>query len=266
MSASQPNVWIMVPCKGRLAYLKKSLPTFSRQGAAGVCVVDYDCPEGCGDWVKEAPKGGGSRPIVEKVAGRPLFNKSAAHNLAAQRIIRENGEYLVFLDADTLIAGELVQWLTPRLRPDTFFIAGLDGTGKEAPGLVGLLVVHRDMFQRCGGYDEKFVGWGGEDIDLRLRLHVDMDLDFEEIPVSLFKTLEHSDELRTAHYSEKDPDRSNMLNYVRLVQGLRKRTGLTLNDLPPRADRLFRYIPTRVAPGPPPLARTDNPLPEIALP
>jgi hypothetical protein len=44
------SVAIITTCKGRLAFLKQTLPLMVATGFP-VTVVDYDCPEGTGDWV-----------------------------------------------------------------------------------------------------------------------------------------------------------------------------------------------------------------------
>ena len=41
--------------------------------------------------------------------------------------------------------------------------------GSDAPG-GGALVVHREAFERVGGYDEQFVGWGYEDSAMNIAL------------------------------------------------------------------------------------------------
>src|SRR5260370_11681104 len=40
-----PRLSVVVPCKGRLQHLRRSLPTFVAQPDSEVIVVDYDCPD-----------------------------------------------------------------------------------------------------------------------------------------------------------------------------------------------------------------------------
>lgn len=55
-----PLLTFVTTCRGRLAHLRRSLPTFVAQPDAEVVVVDYDCPERSGEWVEQTF--GSSRP------------------------------------------------------------------------------------------------------------------------------------------------------------------------------------------------------------
>src|ERR1700674_5706017 len=100
-----PQFSIITTCKGRLGDLKLSLPTFLAQDGAEVIVVDYDCPDGTSAYVAR------HHPEVRLVAisGRPKFNISHARNLGAAAAM---GEFLVFLDADVLVAGHFLAHLS----------------------------------------------------------------------------------------------------------------------------------------------------------
>lgn len=47
---------------------------------------------------------------------------------------------------------------------------GDEGKHSQRPGY-GLQLFSRSTFQKIGGYDENFVGWGGEDVDFLLRAY-----------------------------------------------------------------------------------------------
>ncbi|MET4575802.1 glycosyltransferase family 2 protein [Ottowia thiooxydans] len=119
------------------------------------------------------------------------FNKAWGLNVGARHC---NGTVIVFTDADLLIPGMLprsvehclrnTQMVKPYrqvldLSPETTALlrAG-DSTalqqmpatastrqmqGESAPLCGGAFAIRRDAFLKLGGWDERFVGWGGED-------------------------------------------------------------------------------------------------------
>jgi hypothetical protein len=81
--------------------------------------------------------------------------------------------------------------------------------------------VHREAFERVGGFDEGFVGWGGEDIELRLRLFLLGGVGFDDVPLSLVRPIPHGNDLRTKFYAESSIAASNSSNMQRIHQKLR---------------------------------------------
>jgi len=154
-----PKFSIVTTCKGRLGNLQQSLPTFVAQAAAEVVVVDYDCPEGTGRYVAEHYP----QVRVVAVADKAKFNSSHARNLGASEA---TGDFLVFLDADMVIAPGFVDYLAENMKPRSFGTFG----GGVANSARGGCVVERALFNLVGGYDEVLEGYGGEDLDLYTRL------------------------------------------------------------------------------------------------
>lgn len=241
------NLWLTVPCKGRLAFVEQSLPTFIRQPGVVCCLVDYDCPERCGDWAeashREAVRAG--RLVVVRAADRPLFNKSAAHNLGAQRALTDGATHVIFADADTLLAPGFSDWLQPRLDDRRFWIAALRPDGCDELSLFGLLVAPAAALRATHGYDERFEGWGSEDLDLRLRLRFSEKLEFGEIPLELLQGLRHADDLRTRFHVEKDWRASNRRNQLFMLRKLRIELGILPAVLTTFGPRLWCHPPRR---------------------
>lgn len=127
--------------------------------------------------------------LVEADSGGE-WNKPAAVNRAARKA---NGDTLVVADADCFTRPQALEsavaqarhhgWVVPhhrtrRLSPEgTVKVlagaeprsAGLDHGKGRVPDRVaaaggGLLVVRRECFETVGGMDERFAGWGWEDI------------------------------------------------------------------------------------------------------
>jgi glycosyltransferase involved in cell wall biosynthesis len=154
-----PKFSIVTTCKGRLRDLQQSLPTFVSQAAAEVVVVDYDCPGGTGRYVAEHYP----QVRVVAVADKAKFNSSHARNVGAAEA---TGDFLVFLDADMVIAPGFVDYLAENMKPRSYGTFG----GGVANSARGGCVVERALFNAVGGYDEVIEGYGGEDLDLYTRL------------------------------------------------------------------------------------------------
>jgi predicted glycosyltransferase involved in capsule biosynthesis len=170
-------------CKGRLAHLKQSLPALMATGME-VIVVDYDCPDHAGEWVTAT----WPQARVVSVSDRPRFNLSAARNLGAAVA---SHEWLVFLDADVIVAPSFMTVVEPLLRGGVFLIPE-----PRPPDLWGAIAVARRHFDAVGGYDEVFEGWGVEDVDFIERLLIG-GLQQAPFPGELLRAIEHGETERT---------------------------------------------------------------------
>jgi hypothetical protein len=224
---------VIVTCMGRLLHLRRTIDGVLAEHQGRYVLVDYSCPDRCGAWVKSThprlvEEG---RLLVARVPHERHFHKTKAWNVGAQLAARVQAEWLCFLDADTIVTKGFWPWLEAHASHGRFFIAGLSPDGKDVPPLVGVLVVRREDFERVGGFDESFRGWGCEDIDMRLRLAEHKSLRYGRIPVSFFSFLEHHDDLRTRFYPMPDIRQSEAINDAILRRKLRRRTGLDLEQL-----------------------------------
>lgn len=195
--ASAPRFTLVVTCKGRLAHLRQSLPLFMQQPDTRVVVVDYACPDGTGAFVEANFPAAQLVPVTD----RPYFNASAARNAGA-RLARS--PYLIFCDADTILAANFTALIEPLLTSDNFL------TFRSASGnsLGGSCVVSTRHFQQVRGFDEVFSGYGGEDLDFYWRLSRMGAQRFLCEPTDVIRALEHSPQLRSTHYEVKDIKRS----------------------------------------------------------
>ncbi|HEX9297816.1 MAG TPA: galactosyltransferase-related protein [Polyangiaceae bacterium] len=225
---------------GRLRFVQRTLPRAIEDPDIRYCLVDYSCPEGISDWVNkhyefEVQQ---NRVLVERVTGQKVFNKSRAHNIGARRALDAGVEYLCFMDADTLIEPGFWDFVRAQLRPERFLVAAPQDDGTPMPSLTGLLIVHGAAFERTGGFDEAFTGWGAEDIELRLRLYLEEGLDFAEIPLSLVRPIPHSNSLRARFHEDRNIERSNRRNLARIVHKLRTEWACRLERNPASAQEL----------------------------
>lgn len=186
---------IITVCTGRLHHLKQTLPVTVNQGADEIIVVDYDCPDGTGDWVNE------NFPKVKVVREHDPrgFCITRARNLGVKN---SSGEALVFVDADVILADKFLDWIRANIKVGHFCKPSRDGPSE----VKGTYCCLRSDFDAAGGYDEAIRGWGGEDIDLYLRLQL-TGLKQVIVPGKYLTEIKHSNDERITTYSEKDFDK-----------------------------------------------------------
>jgi hypothetical protein len=178
-------------CRGRLASLKESLPTFVAQPGTSCVVVDYECPQGTAAWVtKHFPQ-----VRVVHVTDSPRFELSRARNLGAEAA---DAPWLCFVDADVCLAPHFAATVVPLLEPRCFYQAE-----PRARELWGTCVVQRDDFRRIEGYDEVLQGWGAEDGDLYARLKM-IGTRLRTFPGELLTPVPHDESARVQYYEVKD--------------------------------------------------------------
>jgi len=178
-------------CKGRLAHLKQTLPRIVAQPDVSCVVVDYSCPDKTADWVAA------NFPQVRlvRVRGEEQFNLARARNLGAQAA---DAPWLGFFDADILLDADFASEVMPRLTAGFFYRAN-----PVTSQTWGSIVCHIDDFTAVGGYDETYVGWGGEDDDLIALLTL-AGKRVAGIPARLLDEIPHSDEQRVQFKQLKD--------------------------------------------------------------
>jgi glycosyltransferase involved in cell wall biosynthesis len=197
-------------CKGRLAHLKVTLPTLMALPDCEVVVVDYDCPQGAGDWVQS----NFPQAKVVRVADRPHFKAAEARN---RGVAAATAPWFFLVDADVAVAPTFIAAVAPLLRRGVFLqptplLHELNGT---------LVVASRDL-AAIDGYDEVFEGWGGEDVDVVKSLE-QTGRQADTFPAQLLTTIPHGDELRGRYHAISNPRDNYMVNslYRRVKTDLR---------------------------------------------
>jgi hypothetical protein len=162
-------------------------------------VVDYGCPDKAGRWVTELRSPRARAILMTPELTRythPHFNKPRALNAAASSVAKRTpGARLLLLDADTRVLRPL---------PGTTGCMMQIADPADGDDLLGVLGVELSDFLAVGGASPCLEGYGMEDLDLRLRLYLRRGLAWERFPAGSFSAIPHSDELRTAHYVEKN--------------------------------------------------------------
>ena len=195
---------IIITCMGRLDHLKQSLPLALGQANTNCIIVDYSCPDGCGDWVENNMPGA----QVVRVPGKKFFNTSIARNAGAKAGL---APWIFFLDADMLLDRLSIEELVlPELSEDCFFTFSIP---ENRPDISGQCICPRKDFEHIGGYDEVFQGWGREDKDLYERFLL-YGLKRKYLPGKLLSTLSHDDGMRVKYFENKDKLLNQLINYL----------------------------------------------------
>lgn len=129
--------------------------------------------------------------FVEGIHHNDVYNLSLSRNFGA---VRANGEVLCFLDVDIVMDPEMVRYALMSITRHNYVVSlvtymprDVDSSVYQSTdikrfrqfakngrlgkrGLGGCVFMYASMHQAVGGYDEAFVGWGGEDNDMCARL------------------------------------------------------------------------------------------------
>ena len=204
-SATQlPTMCFITTCMGRLEMLQQSLPKMVAQRGCSCVVVDYSCPQRSGDWVREHYP----QVRVVQVDGQQSYHMSKSRNAGAEAA---DAAWLCFIDADILLREDFAETVLPDLQANHYYRASLAGVGTS-----GTVICARSDFQRVGGYDECFQGWGEEDDDLCEALRF-VGVTPQFFSSDLLEHIDHSEEQRVQHHVIKHRHRSQVIN--RLYRG-----------------------------------------------
>jgi hypothetical protein len=213
-----PGLSAIVTCKGRLEHLRQTLPALMATPDLDVVVVDYDCPDGAGDWVRASFP----RARVVAVSDRPYFNPSEARNLGAAVAA---GDWFFFNDADVHVAPTFFNGLQALLRPGVF----LTTADPKPSDLWGALAVSRDDFAAIGGFDEAMEGYGFEDVDIVARL-IAAGLKEASFPPGSLSAIPHDHAARTRFHKIANLDLASAINgFYRMTKTDLQRQGVILD-------------------------------------
>lgn len=237
-------------CKGRLHHLKQTLPVnlAAEAGNPNVefVILDYGSEDGLGEWIHA-----NYQPEIESGRIRyarseqPHFRMAHAKNMA-HRVA--TGDILCNLDADNVIAPDFSKYLVEQFSRNPHSVVSVhpltvSEKRKKAEPLVvdgkrmrigdgfgGRLAISSQDFYRIGGYDERHVGWGMDDVNFALRAR-DAGLEPVRIPRGLYgNVIKHDNVDRLTELSQegrqqsqehmrpKGKFRANAAEYLRLIR------------------------------------------------
>lgn len=187
-----PLVSMIVTCKGRLSYLKESLPSMLDQNYYGhfeIVVVDYMCPDGTEDWVKSL-----DNPQVRCVKvwnNADMFNMSRARNVGA---CTSTNDIFAFVDSHNILARTYLNTVVRAYQSyDLVF----------PDERMGSTTIPRELFHKLRGYDESLEVYGWDDVDLYDRAKA-QGYQVNILPKKLIHVLDHTEEEQLRYYPLKD--------------------------------------------------------------
>lgn len=197
------KISLVTTCKGRLSYLRESIPTWLDLDYDNyeIVVVDYDCPDGTETFIKRNKdiylnKSKANDVKVVKVNDKPYFNLNDARNRGADAA---EGELVFMIDSDVHIRDKkLLKKINNHYKNGVVFFCNpavlttnyreghefyLYKYGVTVPfhaflpchckdlGLTGSACFIKDIYNACGKYDAEInkFGWGSDDIEFYLR-------------------------------------------------------------------------------------------------
>lgn len=198
------KISLVTTCKGRLSYLKESLPTWLEidYDPFDIVVVDFDCPDKTEDYINrnreqllEHSKATGIH--VVKVNNRPDFNLCEARNMGLDFA---DSDMVFMIDADIHIKDKgILNFINRRCHEGVVFFSntavlctrfaeghtfynvkyGIERiafhsmlpTHCKIVGLSGTACYRKSMYEACGKYRPEVnrSGWGSHDIEFYIR-------------------------------------------------------------------------------------------------
>ena len=151
-------------------------------------ILDYNSPDGLREWIHETLGAEIQSGRIKYVrTDQPeRFHMARAKNMAHRAA---SGEILCNLDADNFTGPDFAFFIDTAMRSHTNRIGSSLGLGPWK-GTGGRIFIHREAFERLGGYDESYVGWGHDDADFVDRARL-AGMDVLPIPLPFLECLPH---------------------------------------------------------------------------
>lgn len=143
--------------------LPANLATIAAHPWVEICVVDLGSKDDTVEWLRflaeSYPQLRWASQHLDPLHFAAAYNR--CHRLAS-------GQILASVDADNVIGPRYCEFVRESIDADPLAIVHC-WTGDWLDGTCGRLALHRDLFDRIGGYDEALEPIGVQDIDLRDR-------------------------------------------------------------------------------------------------
>lgn len=227
------SLCFLTTCMGRLKHLRRTLGLVAAQPNSDCVVVDYSCPDRCGDWVAANHPG----IHVVRVPGMTSFNRSHAANVGCVAV---EAPWICFIDCDVLVDPDFSWTVQPLLEPGRYYCP----EPIRDWALCGTFICSREDFDLIGGYDESYRGWGERDFDVYNALEF-VGRERRSFPSSLVSHIPHGERSRVRFHEVKERHVAQAVNRIyRFVKfDVMHVTG---TPLPPKArEDLYERVSSR---------------------
>lgn len=216
-------LWCVATCMGRLGQLKQTAHSLVSQKCCRYILVDWSCPDKCGDWVES----NFPQATVVRVPNQKGFMGGAARNAGAALV--PDGEWICFIDCDVVAHSTFCDRMLFRRAPNA-----LIWPSNGDFGTYGTIMVNKSDFEKAGRYDDVFRSWGHEDVDLMNRMaHIGVKIARQGLR-PLLRHIHHDDALRTQYSAIANKHKSNYANQlycqVRNAKTYKLKRPLTLQE------------------------------------
>ena len=186
---SKPRVSVLTVCMNRQLHL--------RQTARYLAASSQHDEHLILDWSSATPLRRSELPAdprirLHRVEGEDDWNLCRAYNFAASIA---SGSILLKLDADC--------WLASSFCVDTLLGKSPVWLGSGSGGTAGQWLMRRDAFDAVGGFNERMIGWGFDDKDLRARLVLQFGEQVKILPPDALQAIQHGDSVRVGRSSRR---------------------------------------------------------------
>lgn len=210
---NSPLIIFCTTCKGRLEYLKQTLPQNiidnNDYPNCKFVILDYGNSSELQEYFKESYQDlidSGKLSIYTYITDKN-FHMAHAKNMAARCGILEGADIIVTLDADNFTCSSFAKYIAEIFKEIGIFLCPNfpvinsmpHGPDRPARGYAGRLAIRARDFIKLGGYDEIYDTWRGEDIDLIYRLQR-VGYKIRHIPNKFLSAIRHSSEVRFKEY------------------------------------------------------------------
>jgi hypothetical protein len=169
------RISLCVTVMDRLHHVAETLPRNLADNAGypdvEVVLLDYNSSDGLKDWAKDHLRHwiDADRLVYYRTTEPTAFNPSHSRNLAFRLA---TGEIVCTIDADNFTGQDFAYYVNERFdRHENIFLRpDFGGAHVRLRDIFGRICVRKEDVLRIGGYDEQFVEYGYENLDLCHRL------------------------------------------------------------------------------------------------
>jgi len=198
------KISFLTSCMNRTHHLKQTYLKNIENSITNKCEVEfvllnYNSTDDLDDFVKNELRDVNVELKYIKTNKPKYFNMSHAKNTLGKS---SSGNLLCWLDADNRTQKGFIEFVLNEFSENENSVLRVEYSSETA-GMCGRVVCSKQNFNMVRGYNEKFKGWGYEEIDFCERLKK-LRCKLKNIPLKFLGKIEHTEHERMCNYSEHE--------------------------------------------------------------